>query len=411
MPDSQRRVVIVGGSIGGLFAGLALLRLGWDVQIHESAEELDGRGAGITTHNGVFEALDQLGFKSPRSIGLQINTRKAFDVSGSLLGTRDVPQLVTSWGRLHRLLLDAFPPERYHRNSTYSHHIDNESSKFVTVFFTTGESVDAALMVAADGIRSSVRKQLNVSVQPQYAGYVAWRGLIEEGQLSSEELGSIFPYFTFCLPAGEQLLTYPVAGEQHTLVPGQRRLNLVWYRPAELSSTLPRLLTDVNGENNLSSIAPGKIRQCVVDQMRVDASELLSPQHAALIKRIEQPFLQPIYDVLSDTLSYGRVALIGDAAFTARPHLGMGVTKVAQDALALAENLGEPVNGGFKSVRQALGQFQEQRLTPGRAIVERSRQLGLYLQPHLSTTKEKRLAKKHSSFDAVMRETATDEFL
>ena len=399
MKRGTRRALIIGGSIGGLFAGLALRQRGWDVQIHESTSALDGRGAGITTHEGVFNTLDSLGIEDSRSIGLPIETRKTFAINGAELGSYRMPQLVTSWGRLHRVLLDAFPDSCYHRNSIYSHHEPIAEPAWTTagsssgvsssgeggtpgvgVTFASGDTVEASLLVAADGIRSSVRSRLFASVQPEYAGYIAWRGMIDEADLDKVQRETLLPYFSFCLPAGEQLLAYPVAGSDHTSSVRQRRLNVVWYRPAD-ATELQHLLTDIDGQNNGVSIAPDRVRPEAIQIMKDAAGDRLSPQHAALIEAIEKPFIQPIYDVMSAQIISTRVALLGDAAFTARPHLGMGVTKAAEDAMSLATSL--EVSDHGEGIQASLERYQQQRLPVGQLIVQRSRQLGAYLQGRL----------------------------
>ena len=69
--------------------------------------------------------------------------------------------------------------------------------------------------------------------------------------------------------------------------------------------------------------------------MRADAERLLGPQFRQVVKMIDEPILQPIYDLESPHIAFGRVAIIGDAAFVARPHVAAGVSKAADDAAAL----------------------------------------------------------------------------
>ena len=211
----------------------------------------------------------------------------------------------------------------------------------------------------------------------------------------------IFPYFTFCLPEGEQVLSYPIAGEEHQLDVGQRRCNVVWYRPATRHSTLMELLTDVDGNNNGESIAPDKVRPSVVNAMRKDAIRLLSPQHTKLIMKLDKPFIQPIYDLTTTTMCHGRIAVIGDAAFTARPHLGVGITKAVEDSVALAIALESHSN-----IPTGLQHFNAKRHSINNEWVNRSRELGAYLQAQLMSDTERKHAKQHRTTDAVMRETA-----
>ena len=100
-----------------------------------------------------------------------------------------------------------------------------------------------------------------------------------------------------------------------------------------------RLLTDDAGVTHSISIPPPLIRKEPIAAMRAAAERLLAPQFRAIVRLIDEPLLQPIYDLASPQLAFGRVALIGDAAFVARPHVGAGVSKAADDAASLAKAL------------------------------------------------------------------------
>jgi len=393
-------VTIIGGSIAGLSAALALLQRGWDVHVYEATKgELEKRGAGVITHQALFDVFRQLDISHKQNIGIAIQSRKAFARDGTVTGKIELPQIATSWGRLYQLLKLQFPNQRYHRNKIFKHAEQNANS--VVTHFTDGSQINSSLLIAADGIRSAVRQQIEPAAKPEYAGYMAWRGLIDENELSGSELTELFPYFTFCLPEGEQVLSYPIAGEQHQIAPGKRRCNVVWYRPAAQHSTLMSLLTDIDGNNNGESIAPDKVRAEVVDAMRADAARLLSPQHAKLILKLDTPFIQPIYDLTTTTMAHGRIAVIGDAAFTARPHLGVGITKAAEDSVALADAL-----DNYNDIPTALTRFNTSRYSINSNWVNRSRELGAYLQAQLMSEEEKEHAQEHRTTDAVMRETA-----
>jgi 2-polyprenyl-6-methoxyphenol hydroxylase-like FAD-dependent oxidoreductase len=155
-------------------------------------------------------------------------------------------------------------------------------------------------------------------------------------------------------------------------VPAQRRYNVVWYRPADEATALPRLLTGQDGRRYDLSIPPRQVAADAVRQLHADAAALLAPCCAEVVHLSREPFIQAIYDLATPRLVFGRVILIGDAAFVARPHAGMGVTKAALDALTLAAALEVPCAG-------ALAEWQRRRLRYGRTLVERARWLGGYL--------------------------------
>ena len=279
-----------------------------------------------------------------------------------------------------------------------------QDARKVTAHFSDGETIDADLLVGADGIRSTVRQQCLPEVTPLYAGYSAWRALIAESALPAEVHRELFEVMAFGLPPGEQFLSYPVAGPDDDLRPGHRRTNVVWYRPADETTKLQWLLTDESGVTHAISIPPPLIRREAIAEMRADAERLLAPQFRAMVRLIEEPILQPIYDLESPRMAFGRVAVLGDAAFVARPHVAAGVSKAADDAAALVEALqAEP------RCCAALKQFEAARLPENRRIIQRARHLGAYLQA-TKTQEEQARAGKHSTDDAVIAETAVLDF-
>jgi 2-polyprenyl-6-methoxyphenol hydroxylase-like FAD-dependent oxidoreductase len=398
----KRRALVIGGSMSGLLAGIMLLRRGWDVDVFERAEEeLAGRGAGIVAQAELIARLKALELDIS-DLGVAITTRKIFDRDGRVTAVSECPQILTAWERVYRILRDAFPPERYHRGCGLKAFSQNAGG--VAAHFSDGSSTRADVLIGADGLRSTVRQQCLPEIVPLYAGYVAWRALLSESAIPPAIHRELFMLMTFCLPPGEQCLGYPVAGPDNALRVGHRRYNVVWYRPAEEADELPKLLTDQNGVAHSISIPPPLIRAEPIAAMRAAAERLLAPQMREIIRLIEEPILQPIYDLESPRLAFGRVAVVGDAAFVARPHVGAGVSKAADDAAALAAAL------DGDDIESALRSFEAARLPDNRKIIERARHLGAYLQA-TQTADERARSARHSIPEAVLAETAMIDFL
>jgi len=405
MSTRTRRALIVGGSMSGLFAGLCLRGRGWEADVFErSPAPLTGRGAGIMTHPEIHRALADLGLDSSRDFGVPIEQRLAFDAAGRVIAERRLAQTATSWNRLHEMLLAAFGGQRYHRGKDLRRVA--QAAGGVTAEFADGTTRDGDLLIGADGLRSAVRAQFLPETQPLYAGYVAWRGLADEAAARHVLGDDIFASFAFCLPPGEQFLGYPVAGPGNDLRQGHRSWNIVWYRPADERREVPRLLTDESGHTHELSIPPPLIAGAVIADMRRAAERLLPPQLAGVLRLIEQPFLQPIYDLESSSLAFGRVALIGDAAFVVRPHVGGGVVKAAEDAMALAAALDEELD-----VAAGLRAFEAQRIGVGQRFVAQARRLGSYLKYDFASEEDRKSAAYHAEPDRVLAETAVLDFL
>lgn len=359
---TTRRAIVSGGSIGGLFAAAALIRQGWQVDVFERADrELSGRGAGIVTHDVLIRALQSVG-AGLSDLGVQVHDRVAYAKSGARVATLPYPQIVTSWDRIHRLLRNLIPPGRYHLGQQITGYEQNAQG--VTARFADGRSQTCDLLVAADGFRSAIRAQMLPQIQPEFSGYVVWRALAHEADLPEPIRTEVFPNFAFYAPSGTQIIGYPIAGPRNDLRPGHRRYNFVWYSPVE-AADLPRMLTDDAGTTYPISIPPPRIRQAVLDQMTTEAEDRLPGPFVEILKRSERPFFTPIYDHHAPIMHDGRVALAGDAACVARPHVGMGVTKAALDALSLARHADGPLEA-----------YSADRVDAARRALDRGRQLG-----------------------------------
>jgi 2-polyprenyl-6-methoxyphenol hydroxylase-like FAD-dependent oxidoreductase len=365
---ARRRALIIGGSLGGLFAAHLLRAAGWDVDVYERiAEDLAGRGAGLGTHDALRDAMSRVGIDVVTPLGVATHAYVCRDRRGRAVHEIKLERVMSAWARLYRPLRDALPDANYHPGMALER-VETDT-RGATAVFADGSRIAGDLLVGADGGRSTVRTQFLPDVKPEYAGYIAWRALVSETDLMPAAREELCEHLTFCIPDGELMISYMVPARDGDIRPGRRDYNIVWYRPVD-EQMLADLNTDASGRRH-EQVPPPLIRPEVTAAVKADARALLAPAVADVFVRAEQPFFQAIFDLASPRLVFGRVALLGDAAFVARPHVGAGVTKAALDAACLADaTAAEP------DLDAALAYYDRERRRFGDWIVARSRDLG-----------------------------------
>jgi 2-polyprenyl-6-methoxyphenol hydroxylase-like FAD-dependent oxidoreductase len=362
---------IIGGSIAGLFTANALIQKGWNVTVHEKVESpLSGRGAGIAT----YDELADLVFKATGNnqvLGTKAKTRVSLDIKGNINSSYDYPQVYTSWQHLFSLLRNNIKNSKYFMNDDCIKIIQDDES--ATALFFNGKKKKSDLIIIANGMKSVIRKYVDQNAIPQYAGYIGWRGVVNEKDISVESLKILSEYFVVVLPFNQQIASYPIAGEgENPFDKGNRRINWIWYKPAT-EKNLKKLFLGKSGKQYNDGIPPNEIRDQVLKELLLEAKNILPPQMYELIIKTSQPLIQPIYDLESNFMVNKRLITIGDAAFTARPHVGMGVTKAAIDAFSLSNSLSS------NNYLNSLSKWEKDRIKAGKFLVNRSRELGIYL--------------------------------
>src|ERR1043166_1312490 len=109
-PSTNRRAIVIGGSMSGLFSAAVLCQGGWGCDgCGRSGVELVGRGAGITTHPELLDALEKSG-AGTRDLGIEVPKRIAIDRQGRVTDERPLRQILTSWDRLQRMIRATLDP-------------------------------------------------------------------------------------------------------------------------------------------------------------------------------------------------------------------------------------------------------------------------------------------------------------
>jgi 2,6-dihydroxypyridine 3-monooxygenase len=365
------RALVVGGSLGGLTAALVLRDQGWDVDVLErSPVPLEGRGAGIVAHPTTVRYLVERAGKAIGNIGAPAERLRYLDDDGSIAHEQPCAYRFAAYFELYRGLLDAFGPEHYHLSTALAH-LDNRADE-VILSLTNGRTLTADLVVCADGIRSTGRRIMVPEAAPRYAGYMAWRGTIDRELLSGRTASTLRDAITYrILPRGH-LLTYPIPGPEGSVL-----CNWLWYRNVAQGKHFTDLLTDRYGCTAELTVPPGSVQTRHLAEVRSAADAELPAPLAELVRRSAEPFIQVIVDVEVPRMAFGRTCLIGDAAFTLRPHIGVGTAKAADDAWQLGNAL---LRATRRDVPVRLKAWEAHQLRVARRAMQRTRAAGRMLQ-------------------------------
>ncbi|KAF2828110.1 FAD/NAD(P)-binding domain-containing protein [Ophiobolus disseminans] len=408
-----KNIVIVGGSLGGLFMGVALKHLRKDLNIRilerNATPLLHDQGAGVVAGPEVqqfFQKFDQT--KTP--LAVTSHQRLYLDMKGDVIDREDKAQQMTSWDLLYHLLRanydgvkseygkmpntaeDSQGSVSYEYGCTVagvrapgtlpSSALDMSNPLKLAIKHHTGHTTtaDADLVIAADGPSSSIRKLYLPDIERTYAGYVAWRGTVPEDQVSEAAQDVFVEKFPFYHSEHTQILAYTIPGNHDTLVPGKRLLNWVWYINYPLDSPKHvEVMTDNKGQRHHVTLPAGGVREEVWGRLKQYAASKLPPQFAELVKKTEVPFIQAITDVISPSAVFdsGRVLLIGDALAGLRPHTAMSTSQAAMNAMKLAEAIDNIIEG--QGIR-VLQKWEEEVTTYAKKLQSHGVQIGIRSQ-------------------------------
>ena len=316
MPGSLR-IAIVGGGIGGLTAALAFRARCLTVTVFEQAEVLREIGAGVSLHPNAARLLKRIGLDDQlRKIGSPITGITLRSSQGEAIATPEgpaTPAFSPDGGvgyNVHRadflnLLFAALPKGTVnlgHRCTRIS-----EDSDRVHLSFANGASVEADVVIGADGIRSVVQREIGLESRPTSEGTMAYRGLIPAERFAwAQELRDP----ALWIGSGRSFLLYPVASG--------RLINMVAFVP-----------TDTSSEESWS--APGDLKALAAEYAGWDTPVVDT------INSLEETFRWGIYDRAPlPYWSTARVTLMGDAAHPMVPHVGQGAGQSIEDAITLA---------------------------------------------------------------------------
>ncbi len=364
------KIGIVGGSLGGLTTACLLRDAGHDVTIWErSPHQLEQRGAGIGFLEATYRYLVERTDVALDDVSITTDHIRYLHRDGSIAHDSDHRYLFSSWNAVYRQLMNHWGTERYllaHDMTSFEQNDDR-----VVVHFGDQPSAEVDLLVCADGVGSTGRAALQPQADQGYAGYVAWRGMVPEADLPPAVAARFVDAITYYVYANSHILVYPIPGIDGSVEPGDRLINFVWYRNYSPGGEFTDLMTDRNGRLRDLSLPPGTVSAHHDAEVRAHAAARLPGPIAQVVESVQDLFVQVVYDIEVEQMSFGRVCLLGDSAFAVRPHAAAGTAKAAEDGWVLASCLDRA-----SSVPEALADWQVSQLKLGKQLLDRTRDIG-----------------------------------
>lgn len=360
------KIIIAGAGIGGLTTALCLSQHGLCVDIYEksagSTEQGPETGAGIQLGANAVNVLQSLNLTASLSNLVvqpeQITFRQfdsGNDIYQSLLGQSYQSKFGAPYWHIHRADLYQSLVAAVRKEQNCNLHFNYELTEFrnysdsVEVSFNNGESRRAELLIAADGINSTVRKQLDEKNAPRWTGHTAWRAVVDRSLLPDDFMPLEVSNF--------------VGSNKHAVIYYLRNEKLV-----NFVGVVPRKKPH---QSSWVSTAPWQELQQDFDGWHETVQQVIA------VMDKQKCYQWDLYDhnPLSNW-NQGRVTLLGDAAHATLPFMASGAAMAIEDARVLQRCLSESTDGDAIDVIKALATYQANRQQRTNRVQRQSRQLG-----------------------------------
>jgi 2-polyprenyl-6-methoxyphenol hydroxylase-like FAD-dependent oxidoreductase len=345
---AEKRAIIIGGGIGGLGTAIALASAGIEAAAYEAAGDIQRiqLGAGLFLWPNGIRAIQELGLENRlREVAAPVERFELRTWRGDPLvewnvgdmGRRlDAAPAVITRRELHSLLVDGVEPGVLTLGARCTGFTDRGDS--VVARFDDGREAEGDVLIGADGINSVVRRQLLGAAQPRYAGYTAWRGIVEEGDFFEAETATVY------WGPGARLVTYRVSGG----------------RPYWLAlANAPEGQRDPEGGHRAAVLA----RYAAWPEFLRAA---LEATEESAISRADVHDRKPVKQ-----WGVGRVTLLGDAAHPVTPNLAQGAAYALEDAVVVSKAL-----RGVGDAAAALRAYEQRRIPRAASMVNGSWRMG-----------------------------------
>lgn len=340
-------IIIIGAGMGGLSAGIALKRIGCNVQVYEQVQEIKPVGAAISVWSNGVKCLNYLGMeKQVAALGGDMANMAYIDgLTGTTMTQFSLDPLVQQVGQrpypvsradLQSMLMHEFGAHDVHLGMKLVNVHDDGA--LITATFDDGTKVTADVLIGADGTHSTLRSYV-LGTQPErrYAGYVNWNGLVA----ISEDIAPANQWTTF-VGQGKRVSVMPIANGR-----------FYFFFDVPLPKGLPNDRSQYKAMLREYFKGWAKPVQTLIDHIDEQTTN-----------RVEIHDMDPFM-----TWTRGRVALLGDAAHSTTPDIGQGGCSAMEDAVVLAIALRTNTLG----IEDALLRYQNQRNERAADLVMRAR--------------------------------------
>lgn len=378
---SALSVVIVGGSLSGLYTAVVLKSLSYvsSITILERGQEseLQDQGAGIRTGQESIDAILEFTGVAPEKYAERISGLKTLNKDGVVISNIPIDNWTSTWGQLYRVLREQVDKDTKcsYRHGCKVTDVRVSAQQIVVEFEDESkdiQSVTANLVIGADGASSKVCSLMLPEVKRISAGYVCYRGVVPIADMSGPVQEVYHKSSTFSWPQDSQFVSYVVPADDKPADEAHHMVNWVWYR-TRAEDELQSLLTDKQGKKHTFTIGHGHVRQDEIDRLREKARLDLPPAHVEVVKKTAEPFVQVVTDSLATQNSFfgGKVLLIGDAVGGQRPHTASAFLQSAFHALLLRKLVLKQIS---------TDEWSETTRAFSTNLVEAGKQLGIYTQ-------------------------------
>ena len=355
---SDKHIAIIGAGIGGMTAAVTLAKKGVKVSIFEQAPELSEVGAGLTITPNATKGLMYLGLeKQMKEVGMAHTQQgvRHFETGEMIVPLERGEKMLEKYGAyqfqahradVHDVLIDEL--KLHNSNTIYTNHelIDlNEKNNSVELVFSNNETYEVDFVIGADGNRSAVRKIILGDDDPQFAGYVAWRGLVPVELLGEDD-------FDEC-------------GSSAFIAPG-RVFARYLVRNGELYNYVAFLATDEWAEEGWAIPSKVDIVMDIFSDYNQQVKNIIAATPANDLFKWGIFAREPV-----SKWSTKNITLLGDAAHPLEPFMGQGASLAIEDGVVLGRIIEDS-----ESSDEIVSRYEAARIERAHFVTEHSKRAG-----------------------------------